>query len=230
MLPGISGTLFPLRYLEDPLARDAARLVEVDRARRTHRQLTGWWKSVAAACGPATGVRTLFDLVAMPLAAMLGFRATGAVFDRGAASVRLVTPSGTPVTLLVLPWARRPSHIWREAVRVANDAGASWCFVVAPPFVSLLQTMGHAARRSIDFSFPEVIHLSSIGPLLMLCHARAFDRSGPHTPAAVDRLLTSAATFQDRVREDLQTGVMAALRTLMSPGVTRAKGSRRAVR
>ena len=171
MLPGISGTLFPLRYLADPLARQAAHLVETDRVQRTQTRLAGWWKHVAAACGPATGVRALFDLVAMPLAAMLGFRATGAVFDRGTASARLVTPSGAVVALLLLPWARRPSHIWRDAVRVSTDAGASWCFIVAPPFVSLLQARGQAARRSIDFAFPEVIHPSSVGPLLMLCHA-----------------------------------------------------------
>jgi len=219
MLPGIGGALFPLKYLADPLAREAARSIDADRRQRTQRQLTGWWNRVSATCGPATGARAMFDLVAMPLASMLGFRAAGAVFDRHAARARLMTPSGTAVGLLVLPWATRPSHVWRDAVAVSHEAGASWCFVLAPPFMSLLHATGHAARRSLDLTLPDVIHPSSIGALLMLCHARAFDRPSPAAAAAIDRLLASATAFQDGVREDLQIGVMTALSTLTAPGV-----------
>jgi hypothetical protein len=222
MLPGISGALFPLRYLADPLARQASHLIDGERARRTQTQLTGWWRSVASSCGPATGVRAMFDLVAMPLASILGFRASDAVFDRQAARVRLITPSGATVGLLVLPWAARPSQIWRDAVRVASEAGGSWCFVVAPPFVSLLHATGRAARRAIDFTLPDVIHEASIRPLLMLCHAHAFDRSADGSVAAIDHLLASATSFQGRVREDLQAGVTAALTALTVPGLLAA--------
>ena len=218
MLPGISGALSPLRYLANPVAREAARVVEVDRATRTHAKLAGWWSHVAAACGPATGMRALFDLVAMPLAAMLGFKATGAVFDRDRTSVRLTTPSGAAVRVASAPLGDAHPTCGATRSRVAARAGASWCFVVAPPFVSLLHVRGQAARRSVDFSFPEVIHPSSIGPMLMLCHASAFN-TRPAAPAAVDRLLTAAAAFQDRVREDLQAGVMTALASLTAPGV-----------
>ena len=38
-------------------------------------QLLGWWQRAERECGPATGLRAVFDLVAMPLFGILGFRA-----------------------------------------------------------------------------------------------------------------------------------------------------------
>ena len=66
----------------------------MDLARRHGIRLTAWWRRVEAACGPATGVRTLFDVAAMPPAALLGFRAHDAVFDRDRAIARLTTRGG----------------------------------------------------------------------------------------------------------------------------------------
>ena len=53
----------------------------------------------------------------------------------------------------------------------------------------------------------------SFRPFWLLAHAETFDRSDPATTAStrIDRLLGTAIAYQDRVREDLQQGVVEAL-------------------
>ncbi|HUL72154.1 MAG TPA: N-6 DNA methylase [Vicinamibacterales bacterium] len=214
-LPGVGGSLFPGQYLATRVfERSGPRGDERDVERR-RRQLERWWQRVAATCGPATGLRALFDEVAMPLFAMLGFRASAARFDRTQASARLDTPRRVPVGLLVTPWAHRPSGAWRDVVAASRAVGAEWCFVLGAPFLSLVDARGHAARRSVDFTFPDVLAQPGFAPFWTLAHSGAFEPEpsvNDASPASrLDALLAAAAGFQDRVRSDLQAGVGEAL-------------------
>ena len=91
---------------------------------RRRRQMLRWWRGAAERCGPASGLRALFDLVAMPLFGMLGYRARDAVFEPGQVRARLVTRSGANVGLVLVPWASRPPGIWRDLFHVSRDLGA----------------------------------------------------------------------------------------------------------
>ena len=215
-LPGIWGTLFPGRFL-------AARLPQVVetpgrdvRLRRRQAHLLSWWTAVAASCGPATGPRAIFDVVAMPLFGVLGFRAHDAEFDRSGTRVRLETPRRASVGLVVLPWAARPSTAWRQAVTTARLTGAEWCFVLAPPFLSLVSARGSSLRRSAEFALPDALADRSIVPFLALTSADAFDRPRDWGFAPIDGLVASADSFADGVRRDLQAGVAQALAALTS--------------
>ena len=59
-LPGIGGWLLPARFLAEHVAPRATCDL------RAQPQWERWWREVALTCGPATGVRTLFDVAAMP--------------------------------------------------------------------------------------------------------------------------------------------------------------------
>jgi Eco57I restriction-modification methylase len=219
-LAGVGGSLFPGRYLvEAPEADDIwrHRPRPPDGQRRAFEK---WWTRAASSCGPASGVRTLFDVVAMPLLAMLGFRAYDVTFDRTRALARLQTRGSGRVGLVVLPWASRQSTAWREVVVIARRMDADWCFVLAPPYLSLVDARGHASRHSVDFTLPEAFAANSFIRFWTLAHAGAFE---PWLPARspdrrasplIDRLLVSARQFQDRVRADLQDGVVDALDSL----------------
>jgi hypothetical protein len=163
-------------------------------------------------CGPTTGLRALFDLVAMPLFAGLGFRARHAEFDRRMARVRLETAKGSGVGLVVLPWATRPSTMWRDVASTARGFGADWCFVLAPPFLSLVDARGHAFRQSVDFVWPDALAEQSVSAFWTLAHASSFDMRAAATP--IDTLVAQARLFQDQVGADLQEGVIDAIRSL----------------
>ena len=63
----------------------------------------------------------------------------------------LDAPNGGVVGLVLRPWATRPAARTRDAAE-ARAIGASWCFVLAPPFLSIVDARGtrDAACRSIS--------------------------------------------------------------------------------
>jgi hypothetical protein len=213
-LPGVSGTLFPGRFLTATLAGGLGLRGPAGPDDEFRRRLRAWWNRVESTCGPATGVRALFDLAAMPLAALLGFRAHDAAFDRAHATARLSTRRGTPVALLVLPWASRPSRVWRLIADVARHAGADWCLLLSPPFLTLVDGRGQVIRRNLDFMLPDALHDSGLAALWLLCRDGSFDQGvtaeGDRT-TLLDLLASRAGHFQDGVRQDLEAGVVQAI-------------------
>jgi hypothetical protein len=211
-LPGVSGHLFPTRFLAERVGAPDL---------RQQASLHRWWTDVTGACGPATGARTVFDIVAMPLFARLGFRARGVATSRDAITAQLVTPGGHVVALHVLGWrgwAARPPAVWRDAVATARACGADWCFVLAPPHLSLVPARGYASRRALEFTFPDALESSASGVLLTLAHATAFEPSrAPATarePGTLGAWLADAAHYHARLHTDLQAGVVEALHAL----------------
>ena len=219
-LPGISGSLLPNRYLEAGVG-DA--LTDRPLPPSAERALRAWWRRVEADCGPASSVRSLFDIAAMPLFALLGFRARDACIGRDVVHAQLETRHGVSVALAVLPWARRAPSAWRSVA--AHGAGAHWAFVLSPPFLSIVDLRGRASRHSVDLAFPAALDDRSIDRLWLLAEARAFE-SADATPASpFSRLVSAAARFQDAVRADLQTGVLDAL-TALTPEIARRRQPR----
>ena len=203
LVPGLGGTLLPARFLADAL--DVAGTPAADLER--HRQhLLRWWEMVSAECGPATGLRAIFDLVAMPLFGRLGFRAHDAIFDRDFARAWLSTPQGMPVGLLLLPWAAHTPARWRHAAEIATGIGAAWCAVIAPPHLAVVDARARAFHRSLEVEFPAALDRRTFTRTWRLLHAASFD--------GLDRVVEAGARFQDRVRDDLQAGVASALASL----------------
>ena len=219
ILPGVGGSLLPTRFLADGLWRVHA-TTDASEWSRGRPHLERWWRRVAETCGPATGIRAVADLVATPLAGMLGFRVRSAAFDgrRAALTLDARYGGGSPVAMLVLPWASRPSAAWRDLVGHARAVGAAWGFVLAPPHLSLVDVSAHAIRRSVDFTLPEVFEGPSFPAFWALANARSFahppsDGRRP-APAGIDRIVAASTVFRDGVRRDLQVGVMEALTAL----------------
>src|SRR5580765_2764307 len=128
LLPGVSGSLLPARFLAD----DGWKAVVPDNGagvERTRSHLVRWWQTVTATCGPATGIRAIADLVLQPLTGAMGFRVRHVTFvERRALAVLEPRHGGPPVAIVVLPWSSRPSAIWRELVEHARAMNASWGF------------------------------------------------------------------------------------------------------
>ncbi len=225
MLPGVSGTLFPTRYVADRLLTDARALGRPAGA-LDPRRLTLWWRRVESTCGPATGVRTLFDVAAMPLAALLGYRASRVEFAGSHALVTSETPGRTILPLIVAKWAERSPGVWRDAVGFARRLDSAWCLVLAPPYLIVVDAGAAWSRRAIEFRFPALLDTPD-GPATLAAAAApdAFERARGDL-APLRQLVAAGALFQDRVREDLQAGVHAALGALaqVSAGGARSHG------
>lgn len=230
LIPGVGGSLLPERYLATRLLEDATDADSPGVPVAVKTRLQRWWQHASAACGPTSPLRVLFDDMAMPLFAILGFTAHDVRFDDTVCRVRLATRLHTPVALLLTPWSTRPSSRWADLARHAHRIGAAWGFVMTPPFLSVVPTRGYATRRSIDITLPLGVARSSIAHLLAVAHVSRFDSVQPGSPEIwFDRVLAQAAAFQDDVRVDLQYGVEGALRTL-APAIANADNSARRTR
>ncbi len=213
-LPGIGGTLLPSRFLLEARQLGEGASQAAPAARRG--QLHAWWRSVEATCGPATGMRTLLDRVALPLFHMLGFRVRDAHLRDADASAILCGPDDVTVAAIVRPWASQPPLAWRDVVEAATAARAEWCFLLAPPHLSLIDARGHVVRRSVDFTFPAVLDPASLMRFWRLASSAAFGRGASGAPSAslVAEIVAASQGFQARVTQDLQHGVVEALHAL----------------
>lgn len=226
LIPGIGGTLLPERYLAAQLLADVSSVSGPAMAAATNSRFHRWWQHASGACGPTSPLRVLFDEMAMPLFAILGFTAHDVEFDAAACRGRLRTPLGAPVALVLTPWATRPSSRWADLARHAHRIDATWGFVMTPPFLSVVPTRGHATRRSIDITLPVAVEFS-VQHVLAVAHASRFDRGTPSSARVpIDAIVTRAAAFQEDVRIDLQQGVERSLRAL-APVIARADTSAR---
>lgn len=211
-IAGVSGSLFPSGYLMSALSADAALYGATPPLPAVVRRVAAIWERASRTCGPASGLRTLFDLVAEPLLNALGFTVCDLAFGRSQATAVVVTPGGGRLALLLLSWATSASSAWRDAFRAARANETDWALVFAPPFLSLVSVAGAGAGRRLDFSLPVVVS-KPVGPFWTLLHAPSHDRPAGQTDGGslLTRLIARAEGYQGEVRRDLQMGVMDAL-------------------
>ena len=90
MLAGLSGSLVSHYFAERILQQEfSGRLGErLARGCRNDRSL-GWWHTQASQLGPASSIRSIWDLAAAPLVELLGFSAPPATRRRHGHSPRL---------------------------------------------------------------------------------------------------------------------------------------------
>jgi hypothetical protein len=229
MIRGISGNLLPLQFVADHLLTrhpstraPAPPATPATPATPEHHPFRRWWSRVEATCGPATGLRAIVDVAAMPLCAELGYAASAADFTGRVARfqlrARLTTDSpgasAKPgvVGLLVAPWANRSPAIWRDAVDHARAIGADWCLVVAPPHLQVIDARAHWFRQFIEFDLGDAAQdPETFERLAWLAAPEALLWPGER---ALHVVVQRAAEFQDAVRADLQHGVVESLSAL----------------
>ena len=145
MLPGFSGHLVSESFLERHLARPAA----AD-ASRTRRALADWRRR-SSALGPASGLRTLFESGAGPLAVALGLAHPFAVEQRGDAITATVSDGVRPLALVVADWGARLDPLWRTAVVAARARGAAWAVLFNGTSVRVISASRLHSRRFAEF-------------------------------------------------------------------------------
>ena len=219
MLPGVSGSLVSGHFLEQELARSfAGELGEATReeASVSMRRL---WTHQSGALGPASALRCILDVAAMPLAAALGFEAGDVriTADHAFAFVVLRVPSGATVPLLVTAWGGGLDTLWRTAVRLGASEGAAWCLCCNARALRLVDARHTYARRFVEFDFEAALASpAAFTALWGLLRADAFSApAGAATAASRHSSADTAAPLIDRICEASAlraVGVCAALR------------------
>jgi hypothetical protein len=218
------GRLVPADFLERRLARRfAGRLGEAasDRARR---RLGRWWQHVSMSIGPATSLRSVFEVAAAPLFDALGFELQAPVFEPQARLVRTIGTARTPgrggsrraarVAVLVTLWGDDLDRRWREAVQYGLDLGADWCLACNARELRVVDARRTFARRHLAFDLDASLSDPAwFAPFWALCRAEAF--SPPRAPAGArclfDEIVEAAARETAAVSASLRAGVTSAI-------------------
>jgi len=213
MISGLSGSLLSHDALEDALASDLIDLLggtnaaDLDAVRR---RLHGWQAGIAQEMGPASAARAVFDSVAAPLVAELGFRAVVIGSDSGRLFRAVLETAGRPAAaLLVTDWGRDPAAAWRDGVRHGIGAGVRWCFCVTGPLLRVIDSRRTYSRRFAEFDLAAAF-ADPDGFTVMWSLLRAGAFTGP-APPGLDRAVTLSEKHRADVRSSLQQGVHHAL-------------------
>ena len=166
----------------------------------------------------------MFDLVAEPLAAALGFRVVPVSGNSEHIEATLQVRETRAAVMIVTAWGQPAASVWRMAVHRALDHGTRWCLCVSGPAIRLFDADRAYARRYAEFDLQATVDSDQTLALLWgLLRATAFL---PATGGAVlDRTVAFCEQHRADVRVSLRDGVHEALLQLVT--AFRAAASRR---
>ena len=84
------------------------------RSRLPRDRSLGWWHTQASQLGPASSIRSIWDLAAAPLAELLGFTAPSARGDGPDTRHASLMVSSGRIALVAATWKSRSTTLWRE--------------------------------------------------------------------------------------------------------------------
>ncbi|HUR34649.1 MAG TPA: N-6 DNA methylase [Vicinamibacterales bacterium] len=171
------------------------------------RHALGRWGVRGRTLGPASAVRAIVDVAALPLAQLLGFAPAGRVWC-GADRACITCQAGSvPVLLLVVPWGAALNRFRRDAVVEGGRAGAPWCLLFNGTHLRLIRLTQLHSRRYAELELDATMDDErSAAALAMLFHARALGQA--HGPGAVSTLIAEAERHASGVCRSLRTGVL----------------------
>lgn len=209
MIPGLSGSLLS----HDALA--GAKDAFLPAPAGAQRHLRAWHASIGREMGPASSARAVFDRIAVPLCAALGFRVTPAFGRDGTPRVfrGLLEVGGTAAAaLLATEWGRDPAAAWRDAVRHGVGIGLRWCFCLTGPVIRVFDARHTYSRRFAQFDLEvAVTEPETFAVLWGLLSAGGFTGAQP----ALERAVVRSEQYRTEVRASLQQGVHDALTCLL---------------
>jgi len=208
MIAGLSGSLLSHAALERAL-RDPAGLAAFAH-RPTHAAARSWYGTVRDVLGPACGPRQVYDLVAEPLARLLGFTPVVVPSKMDSITAGLHVDSALAAVLIAAPWGEPAAIAWRSAVHQALAHAVRWSISVNGSTVRLFDAARAYARRFAEFDLAVAVEDERTCHILCgLLNAAAFE------PRGAARVLDAIVSRSDRHRAEvgvsLREGVTEAL-------------------
>ncbi len=208
MIPGLTGRLISTSFAEDLLPEvSGVRDVPPNVAHA----VAHWSVLREAKIGPASSVRTISDVAAVPLLDLLGYRVTSRRESPDRCDL-LVSAGGTPLPVVVTPWATPLEAVWRKTVRNGITLDARWCLCINGRALRIVDTRRTWARQYLEFDLAAAAHLpETLRVLWTVAHADAIGGADPR----LDRIVELSSRHGIGVCRTLADGVLDALRTVV---------------
>jgi hypothetical protein len=216
MIPGITGSLLSADALERVLPDALSGELDDAGGESVRRRVRAWHLPLRSDLGPATGSRTLFDRLAVPLLSQLGYRVMPDGASRASFRGRLEAHGRLAATLLVTDWGQDPSAAWRDAVHQGIGHGVRWCFCVNGPVLRAVDSLRTYSRQFVEFDLETSIdNERTFGVFWGLLRGAAMARTPPDARPLLERAIELSDQHRAAVRTSLQQGVNEALAHLI---------------
>jgi hypothetical protein len=155
MLPGFSGHLISESFVESRLTAAGSTAV----AAADSRAALGSWRRRRDTLGPASSLRAMLDVGAVPLLEILGFDqpASLGLAPRENALIATVCSSAGPQLLVITSWADRLDAHWRLAVTAAAARSARWALIFNGTQLRIVDAERLFTRHHIEFNLDLVL-------------------------------------------------------------------------
>jgi hypothetical protein len=215
MLPGLSGALVSHYFAERVLPQEfSGRLGETALA-GAERAFARWWHTRASQLGPASGIRSIWDVAAAPLAELLGFSAGPATGDGPDRRYTLLISSSVRVALVAATWHVSLDNLWRDAARRAVGLDAAWVLCTNGRELRLVDTQRTYSRAYLQFDLQRTAdHPPTFAVFWGVLREEAF-RSGTGEPPLVLEIIRSSARHGQAVGRSLRVGVIESVQHLL---------------
>ncbi|MCC7416583.1 MAG: N-6 DNA methylase [Acidobacteria bacterium] len=150
MVHGFGGGLLSERFLERRLAAQQADAHDAERLARGRLALRAWHDRSRQSLGPASGLRAMLEIGAIPLAACLGFEEVHAIVPLKSALAAVAAGDRSRVTLIVAGWGDRLDAFWADAVGEALRRATSWCLLFNGTHLRLVSAGRTYSRRHAE--------------------------------------------------------------------------------
>jgi hypothetical protein len=178
----------------------------------TGHSLDAWAARVERAVGPASGVRTIADLVVIPLLRILGFATETRRANEHACVLDACAP-GHALPVVIVGWDDSLDRAWRGGVLAAIGADASWALCCNGRALRIVDARYTWSRRFLEFDLSliadEPVARQTLWTLL---RAQAF----AGTPPLLDAAVALSARQGIGICKALGDGVLDALRDLLA--------------
>ena len=216
MLAGLTGSLITHHFAERVLRQEfAGRLGEISLP-PAERAFAHWWQTVAEPqLGPASSIRSIWDLAAIPLIELLGFTAAPAVSDGTDTRYAPLTASGTRVALVAATWNASLDNLWRKSARHAIGLDTDWVLCTNGRELRLVDSQRTYSRAYLQFDLQlAASHPGTFAALWAILREEAFRCSERH-PALALEMIRSSARHGHAVSRSLRVGVIEAVEHLL---------------
>jgi hypothetical protein len=229
MLPGFSGDLVSQYFAEELLARVFAGDLGEATREAGRKTLVGWWRSAGSRLGPASSIRRVFDIGAVPLFDALGYQAAHPRPSRIGGLVTAELHSGAePLPLVVVPWGDPLDRAWSDVARAGVRMDAPWVLSFNGRELRLSDCQRLHARRHAAFDLEtSLTHQGVFAVFWCLMRSSALTRGegSPSSAASslLDRIVAESARHAVRVCSQLRLGVRESLTHLLQGLVSSAR-------
>lgn len=215
MLAGLSGSLVSRYFAEQILPREfEGRLGEPSLA-PAWKAFVRWWHTRASHLGPASSIRSIWDVAALPVANLLGFAPESPAAEAGRIRYAPLAPSGHRVALVATTADGSLDNLWRETTRRGISLDTGWVLCTNGRELRLVDTQRTYSRAYLQFDLQRTAdHLATFTVLWALLREEAFRRKGAEPPLVYD-IIRASAKHGQAVGRSLRVGVIDAVQHLL---------------